>query len=452
MKTELACYEIYPKVFRAGALSAVHIRPLGRHAAFEEGVALNVNIYPMNECSDDYFRSFCDLHPYEQAHGLMPGAYGHPLDVYRALNVIPQAGMVTFEYCFKSEQEYIIELFKGENKKAIVSLRVYAVADDLFGLLPLKGCMHAHSYRSDGKEAPEIVAASYRRAGYDYLAVTDHGQYAPSLEAIHAYRGIKLDFQLYSGEEVHAPDSNIHIINFAGEASVNDLMRADPERYYSECETLRKAYGLPDSRSAFEYASSQWVFRKIREVNGLSILAHPNWIHGNTYNIRPAMYRQFLKDGGFDALELVNGGDTPDENEQQVAIWQQARADGMHVIPTASDDSHGTINGQWFDICRTYVLVKANTNQDIFDGIRGGRCVANLRYRNESSHFYGEARMVSYLMFLEREYFPLHDDLCIEEGRLMKEHVLGAPDAPARLEMLQGQTLALAKRALQCGI
>ena len=57
--------------------------------------------------------------------------------------------------------------------------------------------------------------------------------------------------------------------------------------------------------------------------------------------------------------------------------------------------------------------------------------------------------MIAYMAFLEREYFPIHDDMCIEEGRMMKAYVCGEASAASRLNMLYGQTRALAERLLQ---
>lgn len=448
MKTILEDYAIFPKVARTGENTRVHIRPLGRHAAFEAGRRYAVNIIPMGERGQAPFHPFSPFHPYAEAHGMreLSRSEAAAKRVFRAVEVTADADGLVFDWRFPSEQEYVIEVLRAEDERRVAALRVYAVREDLYGLLPLKGNMHTHSFRSDGREAPEIVAAVYRKAGYDYIALTDHGQYAPSLEAIRAYDGAPIDMRLYPGEEVHAPDNNIHIINFGGESSVNDWMRENPLEYYRQCEDRRAALGLDDSFTAFEYASSQWVFDQIRARGGMAILAHPNWIWCDAYNIRTEIYERFLREGGYDALELLNGGNTPEENEMQVNLWQEGRAKGSAAIATGSDDSHGAINGQWFDIAWTYVLAETNDRDAIIGAIRARRCVAALRYHGESTHYYGDARMTAYFGFLDREYFPLHDELCVEEGRLMKAWVCGDPDAKARLAQLRGQTLRLARR------
>ena len=47
--------------------------------------------------------------------------------------------------------------------------------------------------------------------------------------------------------------------------------------------------------------------------------------------------------------------------------------------------------------------------------------------------------MVNYFQFLHEEYFPLHDELCVEEGRLMMAWCSGDETAEARLEACFGQ-------------
>ena len=37
-----------------------------------------------------------------------------------------------------------------------------------------RGNLHCHSNRSDGQWEPERVAAAYREAGYDFIALSDH--------------------------------------------------------------------------------------------------------------------------------------------------------------------------------------------------------------------------------------------------------------------------------------
>ena len=48
---------------------------------------------------------------------------------------------------------------------------------DMFGKKRMKLGLHQHTTRSDGRLSPEAVAALYRDAGYDAIALTDHWIY-----------------------------------------------------------------------------------------------------------------------------------------------------------------------------------------------------------------------------------------------------------------------------------
>ena len=41
----------------------------------------------------------------------------------------------------------------------------------------LKGGLHSHTTRSDGRDTPEETIRYYHENGYDFLAITDHRRY-----------------------------------------------------------------------------------------------------------------------------------------------------------------------------------------------------------------------------------------------------------------------------------
>ncbi|RMD80591.1 MAG: hypothetical protein D6820_06475, partial [Lentisphaerae bacterium] len=59
---------------------------------------------------------------------------------------------------------------------------------------------------------------------------------------------------------------------------------------------------------------------------------------------------------------------------------------------------------------------------------------------------HGPFRLAKYAYFLLREYFPLHDRLCAEEGIAMMAYLEGDKEAANRLRTLQGQTHRLWQR------
>ena len=48
-------------------------------------------------------------------------------------------------------------------------------------------------------------------------------------------------------------------------------------------------------------------------------------------------------------------------------------------------------------------------------------------------------RFVRYTCFLLKEFFPLHDELCFEEGRLMKEYACGNTEVAEDLRRISGR-------------
>src|SRR5512143_326320 len=129
-----------------------------------------------------------------------------------------------------------------------------------------------HSQRADGKEAPAYVAGMCRRIGLDFMALTDHGQYLPSLEAIQAYEGVDLDLAMYPGEEVHPPDNLLHMVNFGGSSSVNQRFREESELYQREVAAIQAGLdGLPEGVDPYMAASSLWCFDQIRRAGGFGL-------------------------------------------------------------------------------------------------------------------------------------------------------------------------------------
>jgi predicted metal-dependent phosphoesterase TrpH len=68
-----------------------------------------------------------------------------------------------------------------------------------------RGNLHTHSTRSDGRLPPEAVAAYYRDAGYDFLAITDHfwERYGFPITDTRPLRSKA--FTTLLGAEIHAP-------------------------------------------------------------------------------------------------------------------------------------------------------------------------------------------------------------------------------------------------------
>lgn len=182
MKRELLLYDVYPKVFLVHELSQVTIASTDYSTHFKEGVPYKVVIVPLGR-------------------GLYHGS--QPFD---QIEVCEKDQKLVFEYAFGEEQEYYLRILDEEGNR-VVQLSVYAAEKDLYERRPYRGDLHVHSCFSDGKESPEFVCGMYRQKGFDFLAITDHYQYEPSLRAIEAYKDVPLGLTILPGEEVHAPNN-----------------------------------------------------------------------------------------------------------------------------------------------------------------------------------------------------------------------------------------------------
>lgn len=421
MKRELYMADLYPKVVAAHQKSALTLKMIDSSCHFEEGEFYKIEVLPLNEPVEDGSQ-------------------------YDSSEVRATDNELQFTYLFGNEQEYFIRVFKNDGNM-LIQMSCYALEPDLFGTIPYRGDLHIHTCGSDGQESPEFVAAEYRKAGFDFMAVTDHFTMKPSLDVIDYYKNVPIDLKLFPGEEVHLGGNHIHIVNFGGNFSINQLFRDHPDGYRREVEALSKTLDCPPGVSAFEYASCLWIYQKIREGGGLAIFAHPHWLQ-NVNHVRDTMtWHQFRKNE-FDAFELL-GGQSSEENNRQIAIYNQARSEGLDFPIVGSSDSHSVLNGQYFTEMQTIVFAKSSEKSSLISSIKAGNSTAVESYHGEHYKVHGSYRLSCYSLFLLREYFPVHDALCEMEGQAMHLYVQsGRKDSRALslLELMHGQISELQKR------
>jgi hypothetical protein len=355
-------------------------------------------------------------------------------------------GILRIRYTFGDEQEYALQIsaVNREHEDPIVETRLFAVDGDLFMRYPYKGDLHMHSCRSDGVESPAYVAGAGRRTGLDFLAITDHYQYLPSLEAIHAFRDVAADLRMYPGEEVHSPHNSVHIVNFGGRFSINEQFAT--AIYHDEVEALaERLTGLPSSVDRRPFAACLWCFEKIREAGGLGVFCHPSWVSQSRYDVPGYMVDLIFEEQPFDALELL-GGYHPFEMESnalQIARYHEERARGKRIPIVGASDSHGAEKGELFGWYYSIVFAPSTYLDDLVSSIKDLYSVAIEQLPNAPVRAYGPYRLVRYTQYLLREVIPLHDELCVEEGRLMLAYLAGDEDAAGSLRLLSGQTGAL---------
>ena len=410
----LSLYRVIPTIVRADVEQTVTIYPIGEAKRFDDNTDYVVSFLPREV--------FTLNRLYNQAD-------------WDTVTVRSQNGVLKVSYTFADEQEWVISVTTAEDiekKRAPLEFFVYSLFEDLYEKTPYLGDLHVHSCRSDGREDPAVVAANYRKEGFDFFALTDHKRWQPSDDMIKAYEGVSLGIKLFHGEEVHIPTSAIHMVNFGGSYSVNDLyynnVEEMDERIKAEAEKLQPREDI----HMLDLAYRKWITDEIRKAGGLSIVAHPHWICRQTYNMNRNTLDEIFERGFYDAFELIGGNDTHGNN-LQVAFYYDQLAKGRSIPIVGSSDSHGTDPANYFWLAKTIVFAKECEFDDICDAIKSQYSVAIEHRYGEEERVFGSYRLVTYARFLLDHYFPLHNDFCAEEGLLMREYLLGDEEAGAAI-------------------
>ena len=438
-------YDVFPKVFVKNKPAKIHIRPLGARPVFEPG-----KTYKMLVCALE---------------GGKPYDYPASGD-YKELSVLCGGeGGFEFEHTFTKEQMYFLR-FLNDDGRRIIQFPVYCVDDDLAGRYPLRGDLHMHTIRSDGSQCPAVVCANYRKHGLDFMVVSDHNRYYPSLEAIDFYKNVPCGLAIIPGEEVHMPpvhgaESDFHTVNFGGEYSINALTdgptveeKGTDKKFrslYGECpeympleewENKMQALadeldGLPEGLDPVPVAVFKWIYDEIRKANGLGIFPHPTWI-SDVYHVPEVFWRYVTEKGWFDAFEVLGGENYYEQNGFQTLKYYEDRANGLDYPIVGSTDSHSSNphNRNAF-ICSTLVFSPENERKALIKSIKERYSVA-IDTIDENFRLVGDFRLSKYATFLLKYYFPLHDEVCKEEGRMMKQYATGtASEKEEALEVLK---------------
>ena len=450
-------YDLFPKVFPAGKEVKITIRPLGGRTVIRPETEQRLEICGLDGGDPDDFPA---------------SAY------FRYLTLTSdEQGALSFYWTFPTEQEYFIRVVNEKNK-TLLEFRVYALAEDLVGRYPFIGDLHMHTTLSDGNQIPEVVCANYRKYGYDFTVISDHRRYYPSLRAILSFADVPIDLLIVPGEEVHMPDVNgvhndVHIVNFGGEYSINQLVEAvateeigkdlserairtenvppvmTKEEWAELIEEKAAAVETPPHVDKIPAAMCRWIFDEIRRAGGLAIFPHPRW-RNNVNHVPNAFCDWLFETHAFDAFEVLGGENYYEQNGFQTAMYYDYCAKGLKYPVVGSTDSHSSYesNRNAF-ICETIVFSPENERKALISSVKDCYSVAVDTISREY-RLVGERRFIEYGNFLLREYFPLHDELCYEEGRLMKQYAVGTPEekeeAAALLKAFAGRTERMRKK------
>ncbi|MBQ8814341.1 MAG: hypothetical protein IJZ85_07595 [Lachnospiraceae bacterium] len=401
-------YAIYPAVIPADQPVEMTIVPNERLFLLRENETYDLTVIDVSGDEPDYYEKLsCHTHLSAVAHG----------------------GVLCFSYTFSGEQEHTIRLMQGGVLLGEVS--VYSLYEDMYGLLALKGDLHSHSHRSDGRRDPAALAGHFREQGYDFFALTDHNRYYTGGEIDEVYEGVKLGITRIRGEEVHAPGSVIHIVHVGGAYSVAERYVNDRESYEREIVEYRAKVPehIPE-RFVDRYAKTMWATDKIHEAGGLAIFPHPYWKPSNSmvYNVCDELSELLLTSGMFDAYELSGAMKQPGIN-RSVALWADLRAEkGLKIPVVGSSDVHRLEESGSFPHSYTICFAADNSHDAIIDAVKAGRTVVIEDTGDEYDRqyrCYGSLRSVAYAHFLLNHFFLERQRICQGEGVAMRNYGMG---------------------------
>ena len=212
----------------------------------------------------------------------------------------------------------------------------------------LKGGLHCHTVRSDGRITPEEVLAYVKERGYDFIAFTDH--------------------QIYNLKTDYAPETDVVVI--PGMEYGNDIEKGHGFRcFHTVClgPTKEDGNGFEhDQRFAWGTAPNSEEYQPwlddTHNKNNLTILCHPNW-SGTS-----AKYFETQK-GNF-AMEIWNTGSVHGNMcDFDAAYWDEILGQGKLIYGVATDDAHS-----YNDLAYGWVMVNAEKNiNSILDALKDGR-------------------------------------------------------------------------------
>lgn len=215
----------------------------------------------------------------------------------------------------------------------------------------LKGALHCHTTRSDGKGEVSEVIRLHKKNGYDFMAVTDHRLYNYDNfgeEDITIIPGMEMDGNF---PRVHKAVHCHHIVCIGPR-------REDGNVYEQDQQFERWVLEKPEDTQAH--------LDKLHDDQQMTIYAHPQW------SGTPAREFDMLK-GNF-AMEIWNSGCVIENGlDSNAAYWDELLAQGQKIFGVATDDGHDMSHH-----CNGWVRVNAENNVPaILDALKNGAFYAS---------------------------------------------------------------------------
>lgn len=209
----------------------------------------------------------------------------------------------------------------------------------------LKGGLHCHTTRSDGKGTPEEVIRMHEENGYDFLALTDHRFYNyenfAQGSAITIIPGMEFD----AGFDNDYGFRCFHTVCLGPDDDTNGFAQ--------------------DERIESGKVKDQFDFQKYLDLfsakNNITFYCHPEW------SSTPARY--FDKLVGEFAMEVWNSGCAIEsESDYNAPYWDEMLGLGHKIWGVAVDDGH-----KMYQHCNGWVMVNCeNKVKSILSALKAG--------------------------------------------------------------------------------
>lgn len=204
----------------------------------------------------------------------------------------------------------------------------------------LRGNLHMHTTRSDGRLSYEDAVARYEQAGYDFIAVTDH--WVRSESGTTAGGMLLLSGCEYNiGETVQ--EGVYHIVGVG----------------------MERAPALERTEK-----SPQRIIDEIRAAGGVAILAHPAWSLNSAEDVARLT--------GLCGTEIYNTTSAVPPNVRPYSglFVDQLASLGVLLPCMGADDAHRYVNDA--TVCSIMVHAREKSHEAVLDAIRAGDFYATM--------------------------------------------------------------------------
>ena len=429
-------YDISRRIVRCGEETKISLTPRHAHRAWDFLLRQGEIVI---QASHSDCVSMIDGHPYVDKDDcdILPFAVaGNTLTV--TVPAVREEGTISLVFVHD----------EAGKPRELFTLELFALRDDLYALRPYRGDFHLHScYSACGKryEDPRYVVSAGRRAGLDFIAVTDHCQIQGSEAAREYASKLETDYRVFPGEECHMPKKQftdlfratgnypwMHIVNFGGRDGVCRWIHNHWDEYCAEIDRRMAQYPAEWHDDLRRLAAvTSFTFDKIHEFGGIAVFSHPFWINNHRFNLPSPVRKKMLEEGKFDVIEVPGlwkyfKPDLVDGNTLADAMWHEASIKAGRLLPIAGiTDSHESAAALGSN---TTVVFSADGSFDaIAAALRSGNSatVTAVPGRVPTFRCHGSERLVACTLFLLRNFYPLHDAYCRTEGELMLAQLRG---------------------------